>query len=60
MKLEKAIELNKDSEKSLRSHKFIDNADALLLGIEALKRLILARASDHRLDELLLPGETEE
>lgn len=37
MKLEKAIELSPEIEKSLRSHKFIDYADAVKLGEEALK-----------------------
>lgn len=35
----KAIELNRESEQSLRKHKFIDHADAIKLGIEALKAM---------------------
>jgi hypothetical protein len=41
VKLSKALELNKESEQSLRKHKFIDHADAIKLGIEALKRVKL-------------------
>lgn len=41
--IEKAIDLNKESEKSLRSHKFIDYADAVALGNEALKRIKACR-----------------
>lgn len=60
MKIEKAIELNKDSEKSLRHGKFHVYADAVALGNEALKATIRARQGDPPLDGELLPGETED
>jgi len=60
MKLDKAIEILEDIDHSFRDGFSSDEDDALLLGIEALKR--------HREDRLLnvwtfpraLPGETEE
>lgn len=57
MNLAKAIELNKQSEQSLRKGKFTDHADAAQLGIEALKRFLTTRLllSDPPAD--LLPGE---
>lgn len=60
MKLEKAIELGKEAEKSLRSHKFPDHADALLMLIEAGKQVKHNRALSVWYPDTLLPGETEE
>lgn len=60
MKLDKAIELNKDSAKSLRSHKFIDHADAIQLGVEALIRLKELRVEDPLGRYYYLPGEDSE
>lgn len=60
MKLDKAIELSENTEKSLRQHKFIDYADAVKLGIEALKEVKKARYGDPALDGELLPGEDSE
>ena len=60
MKLEKAIELNKESEESLRKHKFIDHADAIKLGIEALKAIEVYRSANESWLSLPLPGETKE
>lgn len=59
MNLPKAIQLNTESEKSLRDHKFIDHADAARLGIEALKREQEHRELDIDTRFGLLPGETE-
>lgn len=55
-----AIELNQQSEQSLRQHKFIEHADAINLGIEALKRV--QRRRELRLSYYMapLPGETPE
>lgn len=58
MKLDKAIELSKEAEASLRSHKFIDYADAIKLGREALKRVQQFRADPDWPDLTQLPGET--
>lgn len=60
MNLPKAIELNKESEKSLRDHKFIDHADATQLGIEALKLVKKCRHSPNSWFVKELPGETNE
>ncbi len=60
MNLAKAIELNQESEKSLRDHKFIDHADAVKLGTEAMKREQARRNPRHYKIGYLLPGETEE
>lgn len=60
MKLSKAIELNKESEKSLRDHKFIDHADAVQLGIEALERISTMRSNPNYNRAAPLPGETPE
>ena len=54
---EEAIELNKESEKSLRSHKFIEYADGVKLGIEALKLLIHLRSFGAIYKDNLLPNE---
>jgi len=56
---EKAIELNEESERSLRSAKFTDYADAVALGNEALKLMIAWRKSLPLDNPQLLPGETE-
>lgn len=58
MKLEKAIELNEESEKSLRSHKFHDFADAVKLGNEALKEIQKARNLRGLVYSYKLPDET--
>ncbi|GAH94550.1 unnamed protein product [marine sediment metagenome] len=60
MNPDKAIELNKESEQSLRKHKFIDHADAIQLGIEALKREKEYRPRTEPRNFDLLPGETPE
>ena len=59
MNLKKAIELNKESEKSLRNGKFIDHADAILLGNEALKRFQVCRSPNWDYPFSALPGETK-
>lgn len=56
----KALELNKESFKSLKDGKFQDHADAVALGIEALKRLGLARSYGDKHAMGLLPGEHRE
>ncbi|MBA7566297.1 hypothetical protein ES708_07988 [subsurface metagenome] len=60
MNLSKAIELNKEAEKSLRDHKFIDHADAVKLGGEALKRELFKRQTMSLNEADFLPGETED
>ncbi|MBA7708456.1 hypothetical protein ES703_117355 [subsurface metagenome] len=60
MQISKALELNDESEKSLRKHKFIDHADAIQLGIEALKREKEHRELDIDTRFGLLPGEDPE
>lgn len=60
MKISKAIELNEESEKSLRSGKFPDHADAIKLGIEALKTQGRYRELGLLGPDQLLPGETDE
>lgn len=59
MELTKAIELNKESEASLRDNKFIDHANAVRLGIEAL--IFKQRWEKGRFFRAgyLLPGETK-
>lgn len=57
MKLDKAIELNKQSEQSLRKGKFTDHADAILLANEALKAFKQLRRSAVLAEDDLLPGE---
>ncbi|MBA7633838.1 hypothetical protein ES703_41409 [subsurface metagenome] len=60
MTLDKAIELSKEAESSLRKHKFIDHADAVKLLTEAakhfrdLREVIRVPFTDH------LPGEDPE
>lgn len=60
MKLDKAIELNKESERSLRDGKLIDYADAVKLGIEAMIFLKSLRDNYKPKGFKLLPGETED
>jgi hypothetical protein len=60
MNLPKAIELNKEAEKSLRDHNFIEHADAVKIGGEAMKRLEKGRRVDHAFACVKLPGETED
>lgn len=57
MNLPKAIELNQESESSLRKHNFDLHAAAIKLGIEAIKECQRARKGDPSLDGELLPGE---
>lgn len=59
MEILKAIELNNESIKSLRKHKFYDHADAAQMGNEALKRLQEARKKVYFTSRKLLPGETK-
>jgi len=60
MTLDKAIELNKESEKSLRSNKYIDHADAILLGNEAIKLFERMRNNPTLSFCPTLPGETKD
>ncbi|MBA7568560.1 hypothetical protein ES708_10289 [subsurface metagenome] len=60
MNLPKAIELNKEAEKSLRDHKFIDYADAVKLGGVAIAEVIEARLMNNILPHSRLPGETKD
>ena len=60
MNIPKAIELNKEAENSLRKGKHPDHADAVALGIEALKRDVHNRLVNNHPDQAKLPGETEE
>jgi len=60
MKLEKAIEFNQMSEKSLRDHMFLDHADAVRMGNEAIKCVINNRLFGIPNSINPLPGETEE
>lgn len=60
MKLGTAIELNKESEQSLREHKFIEHADAVKMGNEALKVTQRERQTSIYRKFNKLPGETEE
>lgn len=59
MKLSKARELNKESEKSLRDHKFIDHADAINLSIEVIKWVELCRVTSPGTVPTLFHGETK-
>ncbi len=58
MEILKAIELNEESIKSLRGHKFYDHADAVQMGNEGLIRLKGNRESPTHASTRLLPGET--
>ena len=60
MTIDKAIELNREASKSLRAHGFPDNAAAVDLGIEAMKRLEHLRKDFPSLRYELLPEETKE
>lgn len=60
MNAKKAIELNKESEKSLRQGKFIDHADAVAFSNEALKWIILCRVTSPGTVPTLFHGETKE
>lgn len=60
MTLTKAIELAKESEKSLRKGKFIDHADAVMICIESAERCQLARKETSFVGPAPLPSETEE
>jgi len=57
MELNKAIELNKESESSLRKHGFGIYAEAVKLGIEAMKREKLNRDNPDYVIVGPLPGE---
>lgn len=57
MELIKAIELNTESERSLRKHKFIDYADAVKIGNAAMKRLAMLRSYGVKDAIPPLPGE---
>lgn len=59
MTIDKAIELGIEAEFSLRSHKFIDHADAIELLIEAGKRVREHRVTPVCRPDIPLPGETE-
>ncbi len=60
MKLEKAIELNKEVEESLRAKKYLDFADAVKLGNEALKGYRIGRTLPGGQFFFNLPSESEE
>ena len=60
MNLNKVLELNEESEKSLRSHKFIDHANAILIGNEAIKCVINNRLFGIPNSVNPLPGETKD
>ena len=60
MKLEKAIELGKDAEKSLRDHKFPEHADAIKLLGEAGERILYERVLESDPDWGHLFSETQE
>lgn len=60
MNSKKAIELNKEVWDSLDKHKFPDHADAVLIGNEALKWIILCRVTSPGTVPELLHGETKE
>lgn len=60
MNLAKAKELNKESEQSLRQHKFIDYADAIKLSNEAVEWMLLCRVTSPGTVPDLLHGETKE
>lgn len=59
MHLSKAIELLAKIPIMMRTAQDRDNRDAVLLGIEALKRLKFLRGLSHNEGTLHLPGETE-
>jgi len=60
MNLPKAIELGKDAESSLRSHKFIEHADAIKILGEAGEQLLAIRQAHPEFRTFQLPCETEE
>ena len=60
MTIEKAIELNEDTLKSLRELSLFNRVIALQLGIEALRWIDSRRDGDWHRCNILLPGETEE
>lgn len=60
MNIPKAIELSEAAERSLRTHKFIDHANAVALGREALKSHQKAIAAGWFPPGYKLPGETDE
>lgn len=60
MKLEKAKDLNRESEKSLRRGRFTDHADAIKLSNEVLTWAILCRVTSPGTVPTLFHGETKE
>lgn len=60
MKLEKAIELNRAEVDALIDAGEVATAQAVELGIEALKRIEDIRNYDGDYSSLMLPGETKE
>jgi len=60
MKIEKAIEILYQTRIPLKTATDHDTLDALMLGIEALKRVGDMRISPCTTADELLPGETEE
>jgi len=60
MKIDKAIELNKQADTSLRTHKFSEHADAVALGTEALTYIIRLRACSLQHRQQHLPSEDPE
>jgi len=59
MKLGRAIRVNEDNRDFFEAHGFDDCAEALQLGIEALKRIQRQRKSLEPNEVQLLPGETK-
>ncbi len=60
MKIDKAIELDQETERSLRDHKFPDHADAIMLGHEALLRILAGRNNPDTDWNDPLPDETKD
>lgn len=60
MKLEKAIDRNKELKGELLREGRLEKANAVQLGIEAMKEVKRARNGDPALDGELLPGETKD
>ena len=60
MTIDKAIELGKEACQSLSSNNFHDHADAVKMGLEALKWRLLMERDYGSWCGPLLPGETKE
>lgn len=60
MNIDKAIKVNTASEECFRVDGYVECADAVKLGIEALKRVKKVRNYKYDLTLIPLPGETTE